>query len=587
MRKSVPSRRRRGEPVVASGLPNDGAARAAGRRVLIIDRDPGAGAAVAAVLAGAGLSAECRRVCRPEEFLRGLREFAPDVILSEYGTPEFNALHVLRLVRGEGAAVPFLLVTDEIPEEVVFNCIKEGAEGYLLKSSLDRLPSVLGAVRNGRPVPTAHEARGLREEPTSLDGADSRLRFLLDQLPGILWTTDAELRLTSTLGAGLAPINSRANQLAGTRISDLFPGNPEPEAVHRRALAGEPGRYETRYKDRVMRCHVDPLVDPSSRVVGTVGVAVDITERMGAERREGARLAVTRALAESTTLEEAAGPVLKGLGGLGWDAGVLWVVDPEVRVLRCIETWHGGEAAEPEFVSLLRRIVVPYGQGLAGKAWASGEPSWVPDLAREGAAGLAAAAGFRSACLLPLRAGGRVQGVVELLGREVRPADPTMLEAAAEATVHVGHFLERNQAVEALARSERALAEAQKIAGIGSWDWSVAGNHVVWSDELYRMFGLDPQSFGATYESYLERVHPEDRERVERVLARAITERRPFAYDCRIIRADGQVRIVHARGETILDPAGQPVRLAGTCQDVTQERERRRKKLHLAVGGGS
>jgi PAS domain S-box-containing protein len=328
---------------------------------------------------------------------------------------------------------------------------------------------------------------------------------------------------------------------------------------------------------------VDPLVDADSRIVGTVGVALDITERKRAEGLEAARLAVTRALAESATLAEAVNPVLAGLaGGLGFSAGVLWTIDADLRVLRCTEAWHSREA-EPDFLEMIRRIVLTPGHGLAGKVWAKGEPRWVEDLSREGrSATLAAAGGMRSACVVPLRVGGRMHGVIELLGTERRPTDESMLQAACEAALHVGGFLERNQAVEALARSERALAQAQKIAQVGSWDWAVMGDHIVWSDELYRIFGLDPQSFGATHESFMERVHPEDRERVERVIALAITERTAFEYECRILRADGEVRVIQARGETIMDAGGQPIRLAGTAQDVTQARERRRRKLRLA-----
>ena len=79
---------------------------------------------------------------------------------------------------------------------------------------------------------------------------------------------------------------------------------------------------------------------------------------------------------------------------------------------------------------------------------------------------------------------------------------------------------ERKAAVDALRRVRDSLAEAQRIAHIGNWDWDIVDNKLYWSDEIYRIFGLKPQEFGATYEAFLRSVHPEDREQVERAVDR-------------------------------------------------------------------
>lgn len=130
--------------------------------------------------------------------------------------------------------------------------------------------------------------------------------------------------------------------------------------------------------------------------------------------------------------------------------------------------------------------------------------------------------------------------------------------------------IERKKAEEKLRRSEERLAEAQKIAHIGNWEWDMAANEIWWSDEIYRIFGLKRQEFGATYEDYLNSVHPDDRELVRETVNAALNDKSPCKLLHRIVLPGGEVRIVHARAELLLDPSGVPVRMRGTLQDITE-----------------
>ncbi len=130
----------------------------------------------------------------------------------------------------------------------------------------------------------------------------------------------------------------------------------------------------------------------------------------------------------------------------------------------------------------------------------------------------------------------------------------------------------RRGAEEQLQRQQQLLAEAQAVAHLGCFEWDIARDHVTWSDELYRIFGLAPQEFGAKAESYLQRLHPEDRPRVQGVLERALRERGSFQLEERIVRADGAVRVLESRGKVIGDDQGRPARLVGACLDVTERR---------------
>ncbi|HET6638122.1 MAG TPA: PAS domain S-box protein [Gemmatimonadota bacterium] len=135
------------------------------------------------------------------------------------------------------------------------------------------------------------------------------------------------------------------------------------------------------------------------------------------------------------------------------------------------------------------------------------------------------------------------------------------------------------RAEETLRESEAELAEAQAIAHVGSWSWDIAADEVRWSTELYRIYGLVPGTM-IKYDDFLERVAPEDRERVERIVTHSYETGEPFDYLHDIVRPDGTVRTIHARGRVLFDEDGHAVRMSGTGQDVTDrvrvERELRR-----------
>jgi PAS domain S-box-containing protein len=126
--------------------------------------------------------------------------------------------------------------------------------------------------------------------------------------------------------------------------------------------------------------------------------------------------------------------------------------------------------------------------------------------------------------------------------------------------------------VEVLRRSEYGLARAQKISGIGSWDWDVRTREVNWSDEAYRVFGLDPRGPRIYFDRVLELVHPEDLERLSTAVEEAISGRQPLDIEHRVIWPDQSVHFLHQQGELLLDDDGRPFRMIGAVHDVTLQR---------------
>ena len=128
--------------------------------------------------------------------------------------------------------------------------------------------------------------------------------------------------------------------------------------------------------------------------------------------------------------------------------------------------------------------------------------------------------------------------------------------------------LERSNA--SLARREMQLAEAHAVAHLGSWEWDVDTNTVIWSDELYQIFGVDKETFEATYEGFMEVVHPDDREEVAHTVQRAVEERVDYTVEHRIIRSDGELRHLYASGRVVGGEDDKTHRLVGVAQDITE-----------------
>jgi PAS domain S-box-containing protein len=156
----------------------------------------------------------------------------------------------------------------------------------------------------------------------------------------------------------------------------------------------------------------------------------------------------------------------------------------------------------------------------------------------------------------------------EIRDRAIRWVDgrTVRLEIATDIT-------ERKTVEEDLLKSRESLAEAQHIARIGNWDLDIINNDLQWSDEIYNIFGLEPTTFVATYEAFLDCVHPEDRDLVDKSNHAALYEQKPHDLDHRIVLPDGTVRVVHEKAKVFLDEEKNPVRMVGTVQDVTEQRQ--------------
>jgi len=161
-------------------------------------------------------------------------------------------------------------------------------------------------------------------------------------------------------------------------------------------------------------------------------------------------------------------------------------------------------------------------------------------------------------------------------------------DGAGEITHFVGiqrDVTERRIAEERLRESEAMLGAAQRLAHLGSWVMEFRPGHpekarLMWSEEVFRIFGYAPGSIEVTPEAFYRSVHPEDREMVQEVFEKALRERTEYRIDHRIIRPDGAERIVQEQASTVFDEAGEPLKALGTVQDITERKHAEEEVRH-------
>lgn len=136
----------------------------------------------------------------------------------------------------------------------------------------------------------------------------------------------------------------------------------------------------------------------------------------------------------------------------------------------------------------------------------------------------------------------------------------------------VRYMLRAGQAIEDLRKSENRLANAQRIAKLGNWEWNISKNTLRCSQETYRIFGLCPPLENSSYTAFFNSIHPADRDGVESALQKALHQRKPYNLDHRIVLPDGSERHVNQQAEITFNGDGEPIFMVGTVQDITDRK---------------
>lgn len=274
--------------------------------------------------------------------------------------------------------------------------------------------------------------------------------------------------------------------------------------------------------------------------------------------------------------------VLTTLTGIGWGVGCL-VVMSEAPPLHKVFTAFvlGGMAAgglpslARVFMTYLLFVVPVLGPAVLYFAWQGGEIGW--SMAVMGTVLLAflLMTGKRQerVVLEAVRLAGENRGLVANLIEETEKALEAKERAESLNENLRNEIADRERVEERLRDREKALANAQRIARLGSWEWDIVNDRIISSDENNRLFGRDMNATAHDYDTILNIVHAEDRERVDAVIKDAVAQCKPYSCDYRIILPDGSEKVIFEQADIASDAEGRAIRVTGTNLDITERYE--------------
>ncbi len=179
---------------------------------------------------------------------------------------------------------------------------------------------------------------------------------------------------------------------------------------------------------------------------------------------------------------------------------------------------------------------------------------------------------------------GQPIGLIAIIGR--KPLENSRLAESIlkVASVRASGELERRQAEEALVRKEKTLTEAQRIANIGSWEMNLPSGDLLFSDQMYRIFGVERGTFEPTYDTFIAMVHPDDRQQTDSIIRDSFLREGQYSVEYRVVTPQGEIRVIHAQAEVILEHSDEPRqgRIIGTALDITERKQMEDRLARLA-----
>ena len=559
-------------------------------QILHLEDNPRDAELIQATLETEGIVCDVTRVDTEADFCASLEHGSFDLILTDYTLPSFDGLSALKISMEKRPDVPFIFVSGTLGEEVAIEALKIGATDYILKERLSRIvPSVQRALREAK-----ERAERKRAEEAALA---ARARF-----EGILEIAqDAIISVNSHQGIIL--FNQGAEKIFGYTQAEVI-GRPLDlllpqrfEDVHRKHIEdfarspdvartmGQRREVSGRRKDGgefPAEASISKL-DLGSELVFTV-ILRDITERKRADDDRQAHLwflesmdQVNRAIQGTNDLERMMSDVLDAVLSI-FNCDRAWLVypcDPQAA------SWKVPmEHARPEFPGAFA-----VGDDLA----VSPEVAKVFETVRASNSPVRFGPGSKHP--LPAETADRFK-IQSIIAMAVYPKGdkPYMLglHQCSYARIwtpqeerlfqEIGRRLEdaltsllifRN-----LGESERKLEEAQRLTHVGYWERDPDTDLITWSDETYRIFGLKPQERIVTLAELPELIHPEDRQWMLQAAADALRSGgRRFDVEYRVVRPNGEVRLVHNQADITRDKSGRLRRMFGSVQDITERKQ--------------
>ncbi len=377
-----------------------------------------------------------------------------------------------------------------------------------------------------------------------LQRSEMLLSSIVDNIPAMVFLKQAgDLRFEMLNRAGADLLGLSQQDIAGKNDYDFFPreqadfftandravlSSREPKDIPEEPIHARNG--ETRY----LHTRKIGIYDPEGKATHLLGVSIDITDHKRAED------ALLREHDYATSLIEIA-PV------------IILLLDTQGMI----------QHANPFFEQLSGYRL----DEIRGKEWFA---TFLPTRDQARIRALFQAATHNE----PTR--GNINPIVTRSGeeRDIEWSDQAMRDAEGKVTsvLAIGQDVTaRSKMEQALRMSEERLNEAQRIAQVGSWELDLASGKLLWTDEIFHLFEIEKSQFGATYEAFLNAIHPDDRDSVNHAYTHSLETRKSYEITHRLLMRDGRIKWVHERCTSNFDPHGKPLRSVGTVQDITRQ----------------
>jgi two-component system sensor histidine kinase UhpB len=390
----------------------------------------------------------------------------------------------------------------------------------------------------------ARHAVGAMIDISRLKDTEARLRLFTEQIPARATATDRELRVVWDLGAAF-PGNPST---VGKTVPELFADSPDRDRVLegcRRALAGESSKLEIDDGTSAAQLHLEPFRDPAGNVIGVIGIASDITDRMRSEEqvRAGQRL-----------LQEVLETLPVGVTVLNRAGDIVLHNPASFRI------WSGTIVSGRERWARNTGFRRGSRQRIAADQWASRLAIENGQTTRDELLDIISLTGDHK--------------TIKNYAAPIHDPDG----AITGAVVVNEDVTERVRAEDALRKTERLLVDAETLGQTGSWEHDLVSGQILNTEANLRLFFGGDRSKGARLEDYATAVHPDDRTRVMSSREQLHAATGPGDIEFRVVWPDGSVHWIFGRATVIRDQAGRPLRAYGTNADIT-ERKRAGEEL--------
>ncbi len=439
-----------------------------------------------------------------------------------------------------------------------------------------------------------------QEIKTKISGNEVEFQYLMENLNDWLWRIDTNYIFIYTNPLSYLLLGYTPDELIGLSLFDLISPNDilqvketlNYSAENKKPFVGLEGIIIQKNGAKVfVESNGAPIFDAKGCFQGYYGIGRDITDRQLVEEAfiKAKKATKIRNLCNNTLIHstneaqltsEICRLIVKTVGyRLAW---ISFIEENEEKTVKPVAQF-GCEKSYLESLNI--RLTNDIKNEPTAIAIHTGQPSVIrnimecPDLNPWHTQALQL--GYASILTLPLITNHKPFGVLNICSSSPNAFDNDVIDLLRDLSndltfgiMALRDAAERKRAEEALQKSEASLANAQRIAQLGNWEWKIDTDEMWWSDEFYRILGVEPAAFKPTYQDFIDAIYFDDKNKAASMIKGCLFKRTPIEFECRIKRYnDEQVRDIQTRNEIVLGISGTPISVIGVTQDITEHKQ--------------